>query len=301
MKVREAKKSDFDKVHILLKRLNDSTFSKCDWAKITRIDFNAKNKYYGYVLEDGMEILGFIGTIFSKRSFNGDVINYCNIHSWIIDPKVKLGGLTLLLKVLKLEDHVITNFTASEEPYKIFKSLKFKEVDFKNYKLLPLQTLKMLLNIKIQSINDKNAEKLLQLDQLLLYNDHKRFENVQFLYLNNGGEASFIITKREAYNPKVLLRIPFLRKFLTDKLFLAEIHYISNPKVFFQVFSTTRVALKICRRLGAVGLLVSDRYLSKNYSLKKHYYPRKRPYLFKYAEKDYLVDTLYSELFILNF
>ena len=301
MKVREATLLDFDDIYKLLKRLNDTSFSKRDWQKITTVDFNTRLKHYGYVLEDNAQILGFIGTIFSSRKHQGKTLNYCNIHSWIVDPKAKTAGMILLLKVLKLKNHVITNFTASEGPYKIFKSLKFNQVNYKNYKLLPFQSFKSKSKICLNKINDKNAQLLLDIDELILYKNHKQFENVQFLHLKMQDKSAFVITKRKCYTPGLLNKVTLFKKLLSNKLALAEIHYISNSDLFLLGFSNTRTALKICRYLGTAGVIIANRYLPKSIRLRKKLYPSKRPYVYRHAEDDDIVDTLYSELFVLNF
>ncbi|WP_179004954.1 hypothetical protein [Winogradskyella forsetii] len=302
MTVREATQLDFEAIYKLLASLNSTTLSKSDWKKITEVNFNTTNNHYGYVLEINDSLLGFIGTIFSERIVNGETLRFCNFHSWIVDPAAKTGGMALLLKVLKLKDHVITNFTASEGPYKIFQGLKFKEVAYKNYKLFPLQNTEVLSKFKVLQINDNNSEKLLSHNEIKLYNDHKNFKNTQFLYLKHGDLGSFVISKKRSYIPKVFNKAPILKKGLKTRLSLAEIHYISRPELFFLGFSKTGIALKICRKLGwSLGVIVADRYIPEINTLKKKYYPSKRPYVYRHAVNDHIIDTLYSEFFILNF
>ncbi|WP_299099015.1 hypothetical protein [uncultured Winogradskyella sp.] len=302
MTVREATQLDFEAVYKLLARLNNTSLSKTDWKKITEVNFNAAHNHYGYVLEVDNKLLGFIGTIFSERLVNGEVKKFCNTHSWIVDPSVKMGGMALLLKVLRLKDHVITNFTASEGPFKIFKSLKFNEVAYKNYKILPVQGAKGLVKFEIEKVTDKNAVKLLSPQDLKLYNDHRDFKNAQFLYLKADNLDCFIISKKRSYVPNVFNKVSVLKKSIQNRLTLAEIHYISNPDVFFKSYSNTSNALKICRKLGwSIGILIADRFIPEDSTVKKKYYPRKRPYVYRHAENDELIDTLYSEFFILNF
>jgi len=301
LKVREATAVDFDDIYKLLKRLNDTSLSRSDWQRITKVDFDTKENHYGYVLESDTELLGFLGTIFSQRQVGGQELNFCNIHSWIVDPKAKTGGMALLLKVLRLKTHIITNFTASEGPYKIFKSLKFKEVEYKNYKLLPLQSNKAMAKVTVQNVTDDNAEKLLDQQEQKLYKAHRHFDNVQFLCVSNQESRSFVITKRKVYVPGAINKIPILKSYLRRKMFLAEIHYISNPDVFIAGFSNTRTAIHICKALGSLGIIMANRYLPVAHTLTKKLYPSKRPYFYRHADNDHLIDTLYSELFVLNF
>lgn len=302
MKVREALPSDFEDIYRLLKRLNSTSLSKFDWQKLTQVEFSAAYSHYGYVLEDENCIVGFLGTIFSQREIAGDNVNFCNIHSWIVAPEAKGGGINLLMKSLRLKDHVITNFTASEVPYKVFQSLKFKEIEYRNYKLLPFQSLNFSSRVSVCKITSQNAKSVLKEDNLKLFNDHKHFNNVQFLELRSGNETAFVISKKKTYTPAPLLKFGILKKFVKNKLFLGELHYISNSGLFFKCFSSTRSALQICKELGVIGILSADTFIPKDVSIKKSYYPRKRPFMYRHSSiTGEMVDTLYSEFFVLNF
>lgn len=299
MTVREATQQDFGSIYQLLYKLNHTSLSEDDWNNITQKQF-VKSRSYGYVLVKNVEILGFIGTIFSERRVVGQSIEYCNIHSWIVNPKAKMGGLSLLAKVLKLKKCVITNFTASEEPYKIFKKIGFEEIDYSNYKLLAFQSLKFIFNVEINLIDDKNFQSILNSKETKLYQDHCKFKNVQFLHVKNKSSKSLIIIKKKVYAPSLLEKNQRVSRVFQNKLFLAEIHYVDNPDLFFALFCSSNIAFRICKKLGVLGIICSDRYIPSNINLKKSFYPSKRPILYKTIFSDAIIDTLYSELFILN-
>jgi hypothetical protein len=301
--VREAREEDFDSIYSLLKELNSTTLCKNDWKKITQSYFPAPKETYGYVLvEEDETVVGFLGTIFSEREIQGKSYNFCNIHSWIVSPKAKSGGINLLMKVLRLKNHVITNFTASAVPYQIFKSLKFKEVFYTNYKLLPLQKFSFRnSSVSIDSITATNADQLLSSSDLKIYKAHAAFKNVDVLRVGSSTDYAMVISKKKPYLPGPLARIPFLKEKLVKRLFLAQIHYLTNSSLFFSTFAQTGSALSICAKLGVAGLIVSDNFLPIGAKAHKTLYPSKRPFLYKHDEiSEQLIDTLFSELFILN-
>lgn len=301
LRVREACEEDFEKVYTLLRKLNSTSLSQDDWRKITRPYFAAPITTYGYVLEHEEEgaILGFLGTIFSERTIDGQTYKFCNIHSWIVSPEAKSGGINLLMKVLRLKDYVVTNFTASEVPYQIFQSLQFTEMAYTNYKLLPVQSFVtgLFARYKVALLNKQNAASLLNSAELDIYHSHKDFENVQMLWLGNGQEHCLLVSKRKLYVPRPLKKVPLLK----DKLALAHIHYLSNPSVFTNAYASTLTALALCFRLKVAGLVLSDAFITEGDRLKNSVYSSKRPYMLRHSQYPVKkLDTLYSEIFILD-
>jgi hypothetical protein len=300
MEVRQVTQNDFDSVHSLLKRLNDTSLNKSSWAKLLTVDFGAKEMPYGFVLENEGKILGFIGTIYSVRRFNTKEYNFCNIHSWIVDPSAKSKGMNLLLKVLSQKEQIITNFTASEGPYKIFKALKFKELDFENRKLFPFQKFGGKSDIKIGLIDRQNSKELLNKDELQIYQSHCEFDNVQFLLIRLESKRSFLVTKKKPYIPNLINRIPYINKIMANRLQLAEIFYASNSRLFSRAVLNSKTCISICKKLGCVGLIAKDLILDSNLDIRSKVYPQKRPYLYRHSNDEELIDALYSELFVLN-
>jgi hypothetical protein len=300
MRIREATNTDFNGIYRLLVRLNSTSLSKTDWEKITKVNFINSKMPFGYLIEDNSEILGFIGTIYSERYFDGKMYKFCNLHSWIVDTKARARGIDLLLTVLKKKDHIITNFTASEIPYTIFKSLKFKEIHFDVYKLFPLQSNINRRSVKIHCINDNNATALLEPDDYKLYQDHKQFKNTFFLFIKTVNASSFLIYKQKTYIPNILSNLKIVSWLFKTKMFLADVHYIRNEILFFEIFANSKNAIQICKAFGSLGILVSNRYLTSTLDLKIKLYPSKRPFLYRHTEDERLINTLYSELFILD-
>ena len=56
----------------------------------------------GYILfENKKKIVGFLGTIFSKRQISKKTINHCYLHSWIVDNKFRTQSFRLLIPILE--------------------------------------------------------------------------------------------------------------------------------------------------------------------------------------------------------
>ena len=52
-------------------------------------------------------ILGFLGTIFSKRYYKKDFSDHCYLHSWIVEKKFRLQSFRLILPLLEKNIHEI--------------------------------------------------------------------------------------------------------------------------------------------------------------------------------------------------
>ena len=67
IQVVEASQADFSEVYRLLQQLNNTTIVKNTWGKIFANPFQSERPP-GFVLKDEDNIVGFFGTIYSKRN-----------------------------------------------------------------------------------------------------------------------------------------------------------------------------------------------------------------------------------------
>jgi len=80
----------------------------------------------GIVIEDGDEIRGFIGAIYSDRVIADRVHRFCNLTSIAVDESHRKLTLSAFGQLLKRKDTTFTNFSGSEAVQKIFDFFKFK-------------------------------------------------------------------------------------------------------------------------------------------------------------------------------
>ena len=126
MKIVEASLSDFDEVYSLLQQLNNPKITKEIWQKTYNDPFNSGGSP-GYLLKEENQVVGFFGTIYSKRRINEIELNFCNCHSWVVDIEHRTKGLMLLNKIHKIKDHILTIFSASGETFGIYKQINWQE------------------------------------------------------------------------------------------------------------------------------------------------------------------------------
>jgi len=56
----------------------------------------------GYIIKNHKNnIVGFMGTIFSKKIHDNKEHIYCNIHSWIVDKSYRINSFFLLIPIIK--------------------------------------------------------------------------------------------------------------------------------------------------------------------------------------------------------
>ena len=77
--VRKAVAQDFEKTYPLFVKLNNPHLSKDDWRQLFIDHWHTNKGYFGYVLEDGEHVVGFLGLIFGHRTLNAQKEKFCNI------------------------------------------------------------------------------------------------------------------------------------------------------------------------------------------------------------------------------
>ena len=68
--------------------------------EILKINFD-ESQPIGYILMKDKNIVGFLGTIFSKRPIKEKIIDHCYLHSWIVLERHRLEAFKLILPIIK--------------------------------------------------------------------------------------------------------------------------------------------------------------------------------------------------------
>jgi len=290
IKVEKARSNHFEEVYELLKELGGENIAKSDWKNIFIDHFNSGEKYYGYILTDNGRIKGFLGLVFSHRLINKRKIKFCNIGNWIVDPKYRNKSNNLLFPVLRLENVVLTNFTASPIVSAIFKTLKFEELDDKFYIIPPIPSLSILeyRSDFIQILNDVLAKKYLSKDDIKLFSDHSNKDfNIYHIIMRSSIGYCYIIAKK-AYRNK----LPFL-----------HIYYINDIKLFLKYINIFRIMVPY--KFKVISVIIDQRFLNGqiidytiSYKLQSPRFCRAK--LKKPIIDLQLIDHLYSEFVLLN-
>ena len=113
--IKKATAKDAEKILSLLYELNSHNRARDDWRRLFQLHWNDKQGYFGYVMYDGDQAVGFLGLLFSQRVIRGKETTFCNINSWLVKKEYRRQSLRLLFPVLELHDHTITALTCSAE------------------------------------------------------------------------------------------------------------------------------------------------------------------------------------------
>lgn len=279
--LRRAKACDFEKIYPLLLEFNNPRLTKDNWRELFVNHWDSQEDYFGYMLIDHAQVVGFLGLIFSDRLINNKIQKFCNITSGIVKKEYRSESLLLFSSLLKLKDYTVTDFTPSKEVYLILKKFGFKDVETRTRIIFPLPTIDFLSKCSIEF--DRNIIKnYLDEKNLKIYCDHLKFKNIYLLIRLGSKNCYAIITK--------------IRR---KGFFFGRIHYISDIAVFSKCIH--KVNMKICLHLKVCGLLINEGYLGGNQIKHSITLKRRYPTMIKSEslEKNN-VDTLYSEVLVLN-
>ena len=294
MEIEEASENDFDQVYLLLQRLNNTTIEREIWGDTFKDLFDT-GEPPGFLLRDGEKVVGFFGTVFSRRIINGKNVKFCNCHSWVVDDKYRSHGLKLLSRIHKLKACVITNFSASAGPYQIMKKLKWKEID-NAYSIFFMNPLRALGNNSIDILKGEEMRTELESWEQKIVEDHQRFR-CTLNTIKTGRHHSLQVYKSIDYFPA---RLSALKHFIPWRFRMGQLYYASTPELFFDDFKSHLTS--ICKKENWVGLVVPNRLLHQaGIAAGKRYY-KNRPVLVK-TDLDFdtaQLDLLYSEVFILD-
>ena len=127
--------------------------SASEALSIIEINF-LKQQPIGYILiENDKNIVGFLGTIFSKRTINEISVEHCYLHSWVVFERFRLQAFKLILPILE-KNIFISTYSPIKSLEGLYKKFDFEESHFysKLILLLPFLILEKskLLSVKKQ-------------------------------------------------------------------------------------------------------------------------------------------------------
>ena len=280
--IRDADKNDFKDILKLIKKVHDNTtISKNTWENIFKNNWGKSDDKIGIVLVHKTNIVGFIGTIYSYRYFNNLEYRFCNLTTWIVEKNYRNYSLQILLKTIAKKKTIYTAFTASPSAGKIYDALGFKKFD-KELRIVPVfGALQSIFNNYKIITKKELIIKHLNANELKLHYDHENHFGISILFKTRNDQCFILIKKTKI-------------KFLT----FARVHYISDIEIFNKCCGG--ITLKIAYYFRVIGLIVDSRYLRQGYS-KIMTYKKLLPHPLIYKSNLSInIDTLYSEIFLLN-
>ncbi len=294
--LREVKHSDFKNIQNLFFEVYGKNAS-LGFEKA----FFKHEQLLGFCLHDDDSIaseiiVGYFGCFTYKRNIGGIDYQFYNTHTWIVQPDYRKHSLKLLLPFLRLNDGIITNFSANGKVAQILEQLKFSKYSIVN-------------NVLIQSFSWKSYHDQRKINAQILKQDiaiwHKAYECLCLnLSLGHSKQSIELILKPVARKPKWVQSINQLSKLIirkpiiTKSYFLYKIHFVSDADLLMKYINALSHYLFLKKRVG--GLILPEsiiKNLSPNY-IKNHYEDE----VYVRTNLNHLppIDYLYSEVFYLN-
>lgn len=244
--------------------------------------FINKNYPICYILTYKNIVVGFVGTIFSKKKFSNKKILNCNIHSWMVDSKHRIVS-SLLLKKIKEKNCLITILSSLPRLSKTFIKLGFKKLIMK-YKLVFIKKiLKKSESSNFHILRDevlikKNLNKKLQ----KILKDYPSKEYETFIFAENKLKENCFIIAKKTYKKKIFKTMNVI--YCSNPLFLKK-NIINFYDIVEKIFNIS---------------LCGEFYIKNNNSLLKtnarlSFIRNKYIYL-NIIPKSFKFDLLYSEV-----
>jgi hypothetical protein len=280
--VKKVTEKDFEKLLPLLLELDSRKQSQDEWLGLFKAHWDENESYFGYVMYDGKNAVGYLGLLFSERTLNNNLIKFCNVTSWVVKKKYRRQSLHLFYPVLELDNHTITVLTCNIGTHFIMNKLGFVDLEVGQRIIFPIPiSLKFKSSTKI-IFDLSEIEKKLKGEELKIFNDHRGLNCFHVMICSPEGECYLIGSRTIKKN------IPF-----------AHVHYISDHRFFSSHINS--ISGRICWRMRVLGILVDERQLHGETISPSIYFNLPYPRVYKSDTlKSEDIDLLYSEYQILN-
>lgn len=185
--------------------------------KILRNNFTSDYPLGYAMINENNNVVGFMGTIYSRRNFNNQEYIYCNIHSWIVDEAYRINSFLLLMPLIN-QKITLTAFTPVKSLVGLLEKFDFKKVQMK-------QRVVCFFNFFISRNNDyiieKDSEiikKKINQTDLKIYENYNKLPYKKFIIVNKIDSSEYIFVIASEAKKKGLN--------------VLNLFYVSNNEVF---------------------------------------------------------------------
>lgn len=279
---------DFEKILPLLKSVNPKkNISISEWKNIFLNPWARNENYCGWKIIYNNEIIGFMGLVFSYREMGGKIYKFANRSSTIIKENYRGFGLGRLLvsksELLVSDGYVVTTFSGTKTMIDLSKKLGFIDYETNVTFILPLPFMWGILNGLKFTGKISKTKHLMNSRDINIYNDHNRYKCKIIIFYKSNRYCMIVFTK--------------VKK---NHLFLGRIHYVSD----WNFFDKHKISINniCCLKYGILSLFFSSRPDIKSFFPLTLNYKLTSPRVYKSMVPidKYDIDTLYSELILLN-
>jgi len=287
--IREARSNDFDRIYPLLLEFKNLNLRKDDWRQLFRDHSGLQNNQFGWVLLDGEEVVGFVGTILSQRNVRNQTVRMCNMSSWVVKQQYRAHSLALQAKVMADKSVTITNLSPTQQVLKLMEKLGFTLMDKSERIILPVVTTRTFTD-QCEILTEAGAVgRALTGEHLRFFRDHRLPFNHHILLRAPEGDC-YVMMNRSLKAIWRNVRVPFGR-----------VHHISAPHIF--VRHLDRLVVRVATSLKVVAMIVDDRMLNRAapwHSFMRPGGERKAAFRSEVLSAEE-IDGLYTEAVLLNY
>jgi len=287
--IREARADDFERVYPLLVEFENPHLETEHWRQLFIDHSGLQNGHFGWVLVDGDDIVGFVGTIFGERTIRRKAVRFCNCSSWIVKPAYRAHSLALHAKVISDESVTVTNLSPTAQVLKLLEKLGFTLMDKSERIILPVVTQRTFMDRCEILTRPSAVQDALNGENLRFFRDHQLPFNRHVLLRSAAGDC-YVMMNRTLKTIGGGLRLPF-----------ARVHYIGAPEFF--VRHLEKLVVRVAASLKVVAMIVDDRMLQGTVPWHSFMRPGgERKAAFRsdgLAAED--IDGLYTEAVLLNY
>ncbi|MGH7568141.1 MAG: hypothetical protein ACREL9_04085 [Gemmatimonadales bacterium] len=279
----------FDAIYPLLQELNPRV-SQERWRLLVDYRWRSADEPMGYVLVEKQNIVGFIGTLVSRRIIDGKEVRLCNTTNWVVKEEFRAESLSLFMAVMKLRDCTLTNLTSSMKVSALMIKLGFKHLESSVRLLFPVPVLPGLAGRdRPVFVSDHGAiAETLRGTDLKIFRDHSGWDCGHLVVQARGegaDEYCYLVFKTRR------------KRVLGRDIHLCHIHYISNLRLFLRHLS--RIRLYFFKTFGLWLLAVDERLIGHRPVAFSKAHRLRAP---RYFRSDVLaadqIDNLYTELVV---
>lgn len=287
--IRKARGDDFERVYPLLLGFRNPHLKEEHWRQLFVDHSGLQNDHFGWVLVEGDDVVGFLGTIFSERTIRGGTVRLCNLTSWIVKQEYRTHSLALHAKVMADPSVTLTNLSPSTQTLKLIEKLGFTVIDKSERIIFPVITPRSFTD-RCEILTEPRAvEGALKGECLRFFRDHQLPFNYHVLLRTQAGDC-YLMMNRSYKTIRGSLRLPF-----------ARVHHISAPGIFLRHLE--KLVVRVGASLKVVAMIVDGRMLQGTvpwHSFKRPGEERKAAFRSKrLAVED--IDGLYTEAVLLNY
>jgi len=272
--IRHAASSDIDAIVTLLGE-GFPNVTPDHWRGLFDYSWDPKRPNLGFILVDGDDIVGFVGTIYSEREIDGRQERICSGSAWYVRPDHRAHSMDLFLSFVTQPGYTITALTPNPISGPVLKALGFQILEQAIRFLPPLFQAHTLLRGGLRLLTKpEEIEPHLSASDAQILRDHKAYACSHYLALSPEGSCYIVTRSRALYGIR-----------------FSEVLYVSNPEMMVRYLE--RIKLRIFLSEKALCLMSDERMFGGHKPLS---FQRSRV---RYFISDSLnadqIDHLYSE------